>query len=101
MIYNIEITKKCFHTDVGPFCPVGMLPIARRVSTRDMMVYRSKDEEDLGDLEENLQNLTLGIPDVATDMIPRHYQRHTVGVSEWFSRLLHRVAQAIICYDAQ
>ena len=65
-----------------------------------MMVYCSEAKEDLGDLEENLQHLTVGIPDVATDMVPRRYQCHTVGVSEWFSRLLHRVAQAITCYDA-
>ena len=66
-----------------------------------MMVYHSKAEEDLGDVEENLQCFTVGIPDIATDRVPRCYQHHTMGVSEWFSRLLHRVAQAIACYDAQ
>ena len=66
-----------------------------------MMVYRSEDEEELGDVEENLQHLTVGIPDVATDRVRMHYQCHTVGVSERFSRLLRRVAQAISCYDAQ
>ena len=50
-----------------------MLPIAMRVGTRDMMVYHSKAEEELGDLEENLQHLTVGIPDVAIDMVPRRY----------------------------
>ena len=66
-----------------------------------MMVYRSKAEEDLGDLEENLQHLTVGILDVATNRVPGHYQCHTVGVSKWFSRLLRRVAQVVACYDAQ
>ena len=66
-----------------------------------MMVYRFEAEEELGELEENLQHLTVGIPNVATDRVPRHYQCHIVGVFEWFSRLLHRVAQAIACYDAQ
>ena len=80
---------------------MGMSPIARRVGTRDMMVYHSEAEEELGDVEEKLQCLTMGIPDVATDRVPRHYQWHTMGVSEWFSSLLHRVAQAIACYDAQ
>ena len=65
------------------------------------MVYHSEAKEELGDLEENLQHLTVGIPDVATDKVPKCYQRHTVGVSERFSRLLCRVAQAIACYDAR
>ena len=63
-----------------------------------MMVYHSEANEDLGDLEENLQCLTLGIPDVTTDDLPKHYQCHTIGVSGWFSKLIHRVAQAIACY---
>ena len=66
-----------------------------------MMVYLFEAEEELGDMEENIQHLTVGIPDVATDKVPRRYQRHTVGVSEWFSRILHRVSQAIACYDIQ
>ena len=76
-------------------------PLSRRVGTRDMMVYHSEAKEELGDLEENLQHLIVGIPDVAIDMVPRCYQHHTVGVSEQFAKLLRRVAQAIACYDAQ
>ena len=64
-----------------------------------MMVYHSEAEEDIGDVEENLQCLTVGIPDIATDRVPRGYQHHTVGVSERFARLLRRVAHAIACYD--
>ena len=66
-----------------------------------MMVYRSEVEEELGYVEENLQHLTMGIPNVATDRVPGHYQHHTIGVFERFSRLVHRVAQAIACYDTQ
>ena len=66
-----------------------------------MMVYRSEDEEELGDLEENLQHLTVGILDVATERVPRRYHHHTVGISEWFAKIIYRVAQAIACYDAQ
>ena len=62
-----------------------------------MMVYLSEAEEERVDVEENLQHFTVGIPDVATDRVPRRYQRHTVGVSERFARLLRRVAQAIAC----
>ena len=66
-----------------------------------MMVYHSKVEEELGYVEENLQHLTMGIPDVATDRVPRCYQRHNMGVSEQFVRIIHRVAQSIACYHAQ
>ena len=66
-----------------------------------MMVYRSEAEQELVDVEENVQHLTVGIPDVATYKVPRHYQCHIMGISEWFVRLLHRVAHAIACYDAQ
>ena len=63
-----------------------------------MMLYHSEADEELRDLKENLQHLTVGIPDMTTDDIPRHYQCHTTCVSGWFSRLLRRVAQAIACY---
>ena len=75
-----------------------MSPIARSAETRDMVAYRSEVDVELGDLEENLQRLTVGIHDVTIDDLPRRYQCHTIGVSRWFVKLLRRVAQAIICY---
>ena len=75
-----------------------MSPISRRAGTREMVAYRSEADEDLGDLEENLQRMTVGIPYVTTDDLPRCYQSHTARVSRQFSRLFRRVAQAIMCY---
>ena len=63
-----------------------------------MMVYCSEAEEELGDIEENLQQLTMDILDMITNEVPMRYQCHTTGVSGRFSRLLCRVAQAITCY---
>ena len=63
-----------------------------------MMLYSFEADEELEDLEENLQCLTVGIPDVTTGKVPRRYQCHTAGVSGRLSRILHRVAQAIACY---
>ena len=40
---------------------------------RDMMVYRSEFDEELKDLEENLEGLTMGIPNMNIDEVPRHY----------------------------
>ena len=50
-----------------------------------MILYHSKADEELGDLEENLQHLTMGIPDMTIDEVPRYYQRHTTDVSGRFS----------------
>ena len=63
-----------------------------------MMIYHSEADEELGDLEENLQRLTVGIPNMTNNEVPRNYQCHTAGVFGRFSRLLRRVAQAIACY---
>ena len=63
-----------------------------------MMAYRSEAEEELGDLEENLQQLTMDILDMITNEVPMHYQCHTTGVSRHFSSLLRRVSQAITSY---
>ena len=63
-----------------------------------MVVYHSEANEELGDIEENLQHLTVGILDMTTDEVPRRYQRHTAGVSGRFSSILCRVAQSIACY---
>ena len=52
----------------------------------------------MGDLEENLDMLTLDIPNASIDDLPMRYQRHTVGVLGHFSPLLHRVVQVVICY---
>ena len=69
-----------------------MSPIARREGNHDMMAYHSEAKEQLGYLEDNLQQLTVGIPYMTTNEVPRNYQRHTTGVSERFSILLRRVA---------
>jgi hypothetical protein len=43
----------------------------------------------------------MNILDASIDDIPRHYQRHTVGVSASIDRLLRRVAWAVACYSKQ
>ena len=51
-----------------------------------------------GELKENLERLTLDIPDASIDDIPLRYQRPIAGVPGWFSRLLSRVAREVMCY---
>ena len=50
------------------------------------------------ELEENLERLTIDIPDASIDDLPLRYQRPTMGVSGHFSRLLRRAARAVMCY---
>ena len=46
-------------------------------------VHRGDDQ--LGELEENLQSLTLDIMDAAIDDLPMRSQKHTMGVLGRFS----------------
>ena len=52
----------------------------------------------MGELEENLERLTLDIPDASIDDLPMRYQRHTAGVLGRFSCLLCRVVRVVMCY---
>ena len=52
----------------------------------------------IGELEENLERLTLDIPDASIYDLPLRYQRPTVRVLGRFSRMLCRVAQEVMCY---
>ena len=56
------------------------------------------DAEDYEAVEQNLEGLTVDIPNMAIGEIPRRYKRHTVGVSESISRLPRRVAREVVCY---
>jgi hypothetical protein len=40
----------------------------------------------------------IDIPDMPLEEIPRHNQRHTVGVSASMGHLLRRVARTLVCY---
>jgi hypothetical protein len=92
-----ELIKKFLFddTDVGPYRPPGTSPIQRRGEAAPVARW---DAEDYEAVEQNLEGLTADVPDIAIGEIPRRYQRHTVGVSESLSRLLRRVARAVVCY---
>jgi hypothetical protein len=49
-------------------------------------------------VEQNLEGLTADIPDMTLEEVQRRDQCHTVGVSGSMSRLLRRVARAVMCY---
>ena len=82
------------HADVGAARPRG----ASLLDRRDGACFLPQGDDITGELEENLERLTLDIPDADIDDLPMRYQRSIVGVPGRFSRLLRRVAQAVMCY---
>ena len=84
----------CLHADVGAARPRGASPLDMRAGAH--LVPQGDDIT--GEMEENLERLTLEIPDADIDDLPTRYQRSTAGVPGQFSRLLCRVARAVMCY---
>ena len=84
----------CLHADVGVVRPRGASPLDRRAGAR----FVPQGDDITEELEENLERLTLDIPNVAIDDLLTRYQRSTMGVPGRFSRLLRRVARAVMCY---
>ena len=84
----------CLHADVGIVRPEGEFALDRW----DRAHFVPQGDDITRELEENLERLTLDIPDADIDDLPTRYQRSTVGVPGRFSRLRHRVAQAVMCY---
>ena len=96
------IQNSCAFADIGPVRPIerprapAATPggeIGGRAILRDLTVA-----ETLSTLQEHIEGLTLGIPDVRTDELPLMLQRHTIGVPRRWTRLLRMIAQAVTCY---
>ena len=90
------------HADVGPVRPVACprSPVAapaaepaRRVVIRDL-----GDTEILAAVQEQVESLTRGLPDVQIDELPLQLQRHTIGVPRRWTRLLRMIAQTVTYY---
>ena len=84
----------CLHADVGAARPRGESPLYRRVGAH----FMPQGDDIIGELEGNLERLTLDIPDADIDDLLTRYQRSTVGLLCQFSRLLHRVARVVMFY---
>ena len=76
------------HADVGSVRHGGASPLDRRAGAR----FVPQGDDITGEPEENLERLTLDIPDADIDDLLTRYQRSTAGVPGRFSRLLRRVA---------
>jgi len=49
-------------------------------------------------LQDQVEGLTLGIPDVWIDELPLRFQRHITDVPSQWTRLLRMIAQVVTCY---
>ena len=83
----------CLHVDVGAARPRGASPLDMRAGAH--LVPQGDDIT--GELEENLERLTLDIPYADINDLPTKYQRSMAGVPGRFSRLLRKVARAVMC----
>ena len=86
--------SRYYHADVGAARPRGASPLDRRDGAR----FVPQGDDITRKLEENLERLTLDIPNASIDDLPLRYQRPAAGVPGRFSRLLRRVARALMCY---
>jgi len=96
------IQNSCVLADIGPVRPVAH-PRASAATPGGEVVGRAilRDlnvAETLSALQDQIEGLTLGIPDVRTDELPLMLQRHTTGVPRRWTRLLCMIAQAVTCY---
>jgi hypothetical protein len=83
---------------VVPFQPPGSSPIQRRGEI-GAVVGRGMDTEDLKEIKQNLEGLTMNIPDITMDELSQCYNRRTVGVSTSIGRILCRVVWEVIFYS--
>ena len=84
----------CLHADVGAARLGGASPLDRRAGAH----FVPHGDDITEELEENLERLTLDIPDADINDLPTRYRRSTMGVPGKFSKLLHRVARPVMCY---
>ena len=90
------------HADVGPVRPAvrpGVPAAAPAGEAPGRAILRDLDlAETLAAVQEQVEGLTFGIPDVRIDELPLRLQQHTAGVPRRWSRLLRMIAQAVACY---
>ena len=86
------------HADIGPVRPRPPVAAPVAESARRVVIRDLDDTETLTAVQEQVDSLTRGLPDVQIDELPLQLQRHTIGVPRRWTRLLRMIAQAVTCY---
>ena len=82
--------------------PAARLRVAVAVPAREavgrVILCNLDVAETRGALQDQIEGLTLGIPDVRTDKLPLRLHRHTTGMPRRWTRFLRMIAQVVTCY---
>ena len=98
-IYRLKTNSKNFqNVDVGPRRPANLRAFERRHPAAPAPAPQDAAAETLAELEQDLERLTVGIPETTIDDIPIRLQRYVVVVPGPFRRFLCRVARAVVSY---
>lgn len=88
--------NSCDYADIGPVRPAAHLRGAVVVPVEEVIgraILRDLDvSETLAVLQEQIEGLTLGIPNVRTNELPLRLHRHTTSVPSRWTRLLCMIA---------
>ena len=94
--------NSCALADVGHVRPVACLRVPAIVPAGEAVgraiLHDLNVAETLSALQDQIEGLTLGIPDVRNDELPLMLQQHTTGMPRRWTRLLRMIAQAVTCY---
>ena len=98
-IYRLKTDSKNFqNADVGPWRPANLRPFERRHPVAPVPTPQDAAAESLAKLEQDLERLTMDIPETTIDDIPIRLQRYVVAVPGPFRRFLCKVAHAVVLY---
>jgi hypothetical protein len=84
------------NADVGPRRPANLRPFERRQPVALAPVPQDEATETFAELEQDLESLTIDIPETTIDDVPIRLQRYVVGVPGPFRRFLCRVAHVVV-----
>ena len=98
-IYRLKTDSKNFqNADVGPRRPANLRPFERRHPVAPVPAPQDAAAESLAELEQDLERLTVDIPETTIDNIPIRLQHYVVAVPGPFRRFLCKVARAVVSY---
>ena len=94
--------NSCAHADIGPVQTVVRLRVLAAAPAGEAMgraILHDHDvAETISSFQDQVEGITLGIPNVRTDELPLRLQRHSTGVPSQWTTLLRMITHAVTCY---